>query len=197
MIAHYHKFQWFYLTFLTVVFVSLGAYYLVHLGYYPVAIINSQWITARELNDEYAVAYRYYTGAALLSGKGIDVESRDFKKEIRRTTLNDLVEKIFIRQELKKRVGKDLSGILESKINASADDAKNLEEAAKLLYGLDLADFREMVLVPIAEREILEGRLFLEKKDLNSWLLEEEKNAKVFIITPEFYWDSNKVVLRS
>lgn len=197
MREHYRKFQWFYLTFLIIVFFGLGSYYFIHFGYYPVAIVNYKLITAKALNEEYVAAYRYYAGASLLVGKADDIDKPEFKKELRRATLNDLIEKVFINKELQKRIGKDLGGIIQNKISASANGKDNLEEAAKSLYGLNLADFREMVLEPRAEREILEGRLFLEKKDLNSWLSEAAQDAKVFIVTPEFYWDSNKVALRS
>lgn len=196
MIAHYRKFQWFYLTFLTIVFFGLGSYYFIHFGYYPVAIVNSKLITAKALNEEYVVAYRYYAGAALLAGKVEEIGKPEFKKELRRATLNDLIEKVFISGELQKRIGEDLGGIVQNKISASVSDTDNLEEAAQSLYGLSLADFQEMVLVPQAKREILEGRLFLEKKELGGWLVEAASNAKVFILTPEFYWDINKVALR-
>lgn len=197
MREHYRKFQWFYLMFLAIVFFGLGSYYFIHFGHYPVAIVNSRLITAKALNEEYIVAYRYYAGAALLAGKREEIDNPDFKKEIRRATLNNLVEKALISKELEKRIGKDLGGIIENKISASINDRSNLEEAAENLYGLSLADFQEMVLAPQAEREILEGRLFLEKKDLSAWLFEAASNAKVFILTPEFYWDSNKVALRN
>ncbi len=179
-----------------IVFVSLGAYYFVRFGYYPVAIINFRLITASALNEEYAVVYRYYAGAVLLPGKNVEMESLEFKKELRRATLQDLIEKSLISQELEKRVGRDLVGIVEKKINFSTDNKQNLEEAARLLYGLNLADFKEMILAPRAEREILEGRLFLEKKNLDEWVAEATGDARVFILTPEFFWKDGSVVLR-
>ena len=36
----------------------------------------------------------------------------------------------------------------------------------------------------------------LEKKDYEKWLREAKKNAKVFIVTPEFYWRDSSVKLR-
>jgi hypothetical protein len=187
------NFQHFFLTFLAIIFVGLASYYVVHFGYYPIAIVNGSVIFSRSLTDEYFVAYRYY--ANLLGPQNEEVASLEFKKELRRAVLNDLIEKSLIRQELKTRVGKDLNSLVENKtkISAKGDD---MEEAANLLYGLSLVDFREMVLVPKAQREILEGRLFLENKTIENWLAEAAENASVFILTPEFYWDKNRVALR-
>lgn len=187
------NFQHFFLTFLAIIFVGLASYYVVHFGYYPIAIVNGNLVFARSLTDEYFVAYRYY--ANLLGPQNDRVASLEFKKELRRATLNDLIEKSLIGQELKNRVGRDLDSLVDNKIKipAKSDD---VEKAANLLYGLSLADFREMVLVPKAQREILEGRLFLEKKNIEEWLVGAAENASVFILTPEFYWDKNRVALR-
>lgn len=195
MKEHYHKFQWFYMTFLAIIFSGLSAYYVIHLGYYPVAIVNYNLISARSLSDEYAVAYRYYA-KVLGENSDVDLNSNELKKELRRATLNDLIEKSLIYQELKSKVGKELAYLIEGKINLEGINKEKLEEAASVLYGLSLADFKEMVLVPKAQKEILEGRLFLEKKTYDEWLSGASGNAKVFILTPEFYWDKNKVVLR-
>lgn len=194
MIEHYKKFQFFYLTFLAIIFAGLAAYYLIHFGYYPVAMVNSDLISAKTLNEEFAAALRYYSAA--LKGKDrINIESREFRREIRRATLSDLIDKSLIYKEAKNRVGNDLDNLVNNKIDQQLVNRKNVEDAAKLLYGLNLADFRELVLIPQARKEILEGRLFLEKKDFDSWLSEAEKNAKVFIITPEFYWNSGTLKL--
>lgn len=196
MIAHYKKFQFFYLTFLAIIFAGLAAYYIIHLGYYPVAIVNSDFISAKTLNEEFAAALRYYS-AALKGKDGVNIESREFRREIRRATLGDLIDKSLIYNEVKNRLGSDLDNLVNNKIDQQLTNRKNVEDAAKLLYGLNLADFRELVLIPQARKEILEGRLFLEKRDFDSWLSATEKSAKVFIITPEFYWDKNGLAVRN
>ncbi|MDO8466529.1 MAG: SurA N-terminal domain-containing protein [bacterium] len=183
-------------TFLLILFVGLGAYYMVHFGYYPVAIVNSSLVTANRFETEYAVAYHYYL-RALGSNKDSDPRSRGFKRELRRAVLEDLVDQSLIKNDLVFRVGKDLPEIVENKImTAQKIDLKTIEETAKMLYGLSLADFKSLVLVPQAQKEILQGRLFLEKKDYEKWLQEAKKNAKVFIVTPEFYWQDMGVKLR-
>ena len=188
--------QKYFTVFLVILFVGLGAYYLVHFGYYPVAAVNRSLITANRFETEYAVAYHYYE-RALSNSVDADPRSRDFKKELRRAVMENLIEQTLIREDLVVRIGKDLPTIVDGKIfNAQKRDLKTAEETAKVLYGLTLAEFESLVLVPQAQKEILQGRLFLEKQDYETWLREAKKNAKVFIVTPEFYWQDLSVKLR-
>lgn len=192
MREHYHKFQWFYLTFLGLIFVGLAGYYLIHFGYYPVAVVNTEIISAKDLNYEFSLAYRYYS-VVLGNKHGYDVESREFRRELRGAALENLIEKSLIYKEAKARIGRELERLVDNKINKEITNQQSVEEAAKLLYGMNLADFKELVLVPQARKEILEGRLFLEKKDFRNWLAQTKNSASVFILTPEFYWESGEL----
>lgn len=182
--------------FLVIIFFGLGAYYLVHFGYYPVAVVGAKIITANRLDVEYAVAHNYYVRA--LSGSDeTDPESREFKRELRRAVMENLIEQSLIQQDLAQRLGKDLASVIDGKLlGIQQKDPKILEETARLLYGIDLSDFTSLVLVPQAHKEILQGRLFLEKVKYEEWLRNAKKDAKIFIITPEFYWQDDAVRLR-
>ncbi len=181
------------LFFLFVIFIGVAGYYVIHLGHYPVAIVNGSIITAKALNDEYGVALEYY--AKTLAGqKDFDPTSTPVQKELRRAALNDLIDKSLIEAELKKRTGNNFDAAVDERIASVNADTKTIADAAKNLYGLDLAGFRALVLVPQAEKELLEGRLFLEQKKLDDWLSQAEQTAKVTILTPELSWSTNKVV---
>ncbi len=194
MKEHIHKFQWFYLTFLLAVFIGVGFYYFIHLGHYPIATVNGKWIAAKDFNNEYSVAFQYYA-KTLAKQKQIDLRSADFQKELRRAALNDLIDKSLINAELKQRTGSDFDSILDNKIGEQKMDSKALADAARLLYGMNVDDFKVLVLIPQAEKELLDGRLFLEQRKLDEWLADAEKMAHVIILTPEFGWATNKVVL--
>lgn len=188
--------QRYFTSFLLILFVGLGAYYLIHFGYYPVAMVGGNLITANHFETEYVVAYHYYARAAIIN-QDVDPDSREFKRELRRAVMDNLIEQSLIRQDLDQRIGEDLPDIIENKIiSAQRSDLKTIEENAKALYGLNLADFKSLVLVPQARREILQGRLFLEKQDYDKWLQGARKKATVFIITPEFYWKDGATKLR-
>ncbi|MBI2024584.1 MAG: SurA N-terminal domain-containing protein [Candidatus Harrisonbacteria bacterium] len=177
--------------FLALIFVGLASYFVVRSGYYPVAIVNSQIIIARSLDREFIVAYQYYS-RILAEQNGINVKSNNFKKELRRASLQDIIEKTLIRQELNKQIGGQLSVLIQERLNNSGDLSK-IEEAAKLLYGLELAEFEKLILVPRAEREILENQFSSEGKILEEWLAETAKNASVILLTPEFNWNKGKL----
>ena len=181
--------------FLMVVFAGVASYYVIHLGHYPVAIVNGTVVTAKALNEEYAVAFQYYA-RTLSNQKEINPSSKEVQMELRRASLNDLIQKALISAELESRVGDEFHSVVENKIVSETKDGQALAEAAKILYGLDFVHFKQLVLVPQAEKELLQGRLFLENKKFADWLGEAEKSAKVTILTPEFSWATNKVVTK-
>ncbi len=187
----------FFITFLIIIFVGIGAYYFARLGYYPVALVNGSMISARSLNEEFYLAYQYYT-SVMTSDNKIILESPEFQKDLRRVALNDLIEKTLIQQELEKRVGNELASVADKKIGLNAEDKKNLEDAALALYGVSLADFTKLILVPKAYREILEDRLITEKSSLEVWLAGAVQKANVKILTLDYLWDKDKagVILR-
>ena len=73
------------------------------------------------------------------------------------------------------------------------EDNKNIEEAAQKIYGLEFEDFKKIILMPEAYREILEGRMFLNQEDFKKWLDEARTNARVLIFSPRLQWKENSV----
>lgn len=192
MREHIHKFQWYYLTFLAIIFAGLGFYYIVQAGYYPIAIVNGDVILAGEMKEEYSAALYYYANSPL-TGQRPDVTGGDFQKELRRAVMQELIEKSLVIKGLTDRAGGEADDLVDRKIQEQNIDAQTLDSAARALYGITAADFMRLALIPRAQREVLESRLFLEDKKLDDWLKESAESAKVFIITPEFYWDNGAV----
>jgi len=194
MREHIHKFQWFYFTFLAIIFGSLGFYYIVKAGFYPIVIVGNDWVFAGEFNATYAAAYYYY--ARSTDPKEVDVRSAEFRSDLRRAVLQEIIEKALVRSGLNSRIGDEAKALVSEKIGGQNLDSQKMKEAAELLYGMTDADFLRLVLVPRAEREVLEARLRLENKKFDAWLSESAKSAKVFIVTPEFYWENGNVKIR-
>ena len=71
---------------------------------------------------------------------------------------------------------------------------KDVGKEIETLYGLSLDEFKERVLRPQAEREILVGRFFLENKSFDDWL--KESKAKIIILMPGLEWNGEKVVIK-
>lgn len=196
MREHIHKFQWYYMTFLAIIFAGLGFYYIVQAGYYPVAVVGGDIILAGELREEYSAALYYYANSPF-TGQRPDVTGGDFQKELRRAVLQELIEKSLVVKGLAARAGDEAENLVDRKIQEQNIDVQTLGDAARALYGITAADFVRLALVPRAQREVLESRLFLENKKLDDWLKEAAESATVFIITPEFYWKDGMVALRN
>lgn len=177
--------------FLSIIFFSLGFYYFIHAGFYPVAVVNSRLISAKIFEKEYQAALIYYKNALkIYAGQDLNQATmRDFIIEIRRSTLDNLIVNTLIYGELKRRVGGDLPIILERKM-------PSFKESAAALYGLTGDEFKELVLIPQAYREILDGRLTLEGADFNEWLAKAKQSAKVRLLLSQFEWNGSNIALR-
>ena len=189
-------FQKFYLAFLLIFFVGLGAYFIFHSGYYTIAFVNGTVITARSLHEMYVSAFHYY--GTLLKNNNGDLENirEDFKQGLQLQVLNQLIERILVSRGVKNAVGKDLQELVDAKLAIPKLQEANFQEAVKTMYGLDAADFKETILIPQAYREILEGRLTLENKNLDGWLTEARKLAKVTILMGGFTWQGGELTAR-
>ncbi len=175
---------------------GLSAYLLVHNGLYPVTIVNFHMISAKTLEKDYDAAFRYFYNALSTYGSNPEVLQREVsQKEIRRATLNKLITDRLIYDEVKKRIGGSLDEITEKIIDQNINSAK-LEQAVEKIYGLKMEDFKQQILVTQAHREILEGRMLVNKESFDDWLKNTSAQARVVILLPDFYWDGERVKTR-
>lgn len=173
---------------------GLGSFAAIRNGRYPVALVNFHVISAKTLEKDYNAAVRYFYNALLTYGSDPGIlEETASQKEIKRAVLNKLIINYLIYAETKKRLGRDLTGVTEKIISQNVDDPQ-LERAVKEIYGLELEDFKDQVLVAQAHREILEGRMFLKNEDFDNWLQGAINQTKVIVLLPDFYWDGKEVV---
>lgn len=186
---------------LVAVFVFGG--YLIVSKSYPVALVNSRPIALKFFEKDLSASVNYYkklleTYRSGSSGAfSLDSKTRN---EIKRLLLEKLIEESLIRSELEKRLSeKEIKDIVGRKIEEAAANA-DLEKGAEILYGFSLEEFREKVLAPQAEREILEARLFLEKGPpvggFDDWLKKEKAAANVMIFIGGFSWNGEGVVVK-
>lgn len=177
---------------------SLGftAFLSVRNGIYPVAMVNFQIISARDLEKDYNAALRYFHNALLTYGSDPAIlEKNSSQNEVRRATLNKLITDILIFEEAEKRLGGDLDAITEKIISQNLN-SQNLEKAVSEIYGLNLEDFKKQILVGQAHREILEGKMFASKENFDQWLAGASAKARVIILLPDFSWDGKQVVVK-
>ena len=169
--------KYFAVTFFIIIFSAFGCLYLIKAGLYPTAIINSKIVWAYSLNKETKAAAYYYQKTT-----GASPDSR----EIKRAALENVIEKILIAEKLGRELKEtELTASIKNSLDAHLNKPQ-LEPAAALLYGLNLKDFYNLVLVPQAEKEILENKLKEKGEDFNGWLQKAKQSANIVYITKEF-----------
>jgi len=177
--------------------VVLGSvlYIFIAYGYFPVAIVNSSFITQREYEKNVAAVINYYDAAAKTYSKGDIKSSEKDILELKQLTLNEMIQNRLVHVELKKRLGRDLRGIVDKKL-ADAKNKEDFKKAATAIYGLEFSDFTDLVLTPVAEREVLEGRLFLASSTFEDWTRGAKQQARVIILISGFSWDGKGIMVK-
>lgn len=176
---------------------GLGGYSLARNGYYPAVIVNFDIITAEKFSKESLTAYKYFQNQ--LSAGGSDPKTLDTPQarlEIRRAALDNLVSNSLIYRELNYRFKNDYQSVAKNKIDQVLKNNDNLQAGVKTLYGLELSEFKDQVLLPRAYQEILEGRMFLNSENFNDWLKNSRTKATIIILSPEFNWDGNTISIK-
>lgn len=175
---------------------GISIYFVVREKLYPAAIVNMGIITEKEVGRDSVAAYNYFRNNLLVSGSDPAVlDSPEYQLEIRRATLDKLIADSLIYRELNSRFKDDFNAAAERNVGQFVSSNENLAIGAKLLYGLELPEFKERILFPQAYREILEGRMFLSDEDFESWLEVARSEAKVLIMSPIFSWENGRVVV--
>ena len=165
---------------------------------YPVALVNWQLISFQTFKKDSAAAIYYYQKALETYSKNdiAVINSSEVKQEIERAVFDKLIENVLIHQELRKRLkNNELERMVENKIEETIK-GKNIEKEVKILYDLSLDEFKERLLKPQAEQEILASRLLLENKNFDEWLKEVKSKAKVIILLPNFKWKDGQVMIK-
>lgn len=168
------------------IFLITTCFIIIKLELYPVAFAPKWFISAREFNKIIASLLNYYEKSFAVYTTSTFVLDIGAQKEIKRAALDKLIEDRIIDEILRKNLGSDLEKIVKDKMtNLQMSD--NLAKASQILYNLSLEDFRRLVLIPQAKKEILEERGI----DLE----EIKKSSRPVILIPGFYWQ-NEVLSR-
>jgi len=126
---------------------GLGILGLTRQGFYPVAIVGFDVITARSLEKDFSSAYIYYQKAAATYGANPELIAQpESRLEIKRAALDNLILNAMIYQEINFRLKGDLGKIAEQKL-AQFENNVNLKESAKTLYGLEFSYFKKQVFI--------------------------------------------------
>ena len=167
-------------------------------GYWPVAFAGFSPVYYQQFNNDYVVSYNYYADSLKAENQDISVLKTDTSvKELKRAVLESLVEQKIIENELAKSInGNDLSRMIQDKLDSAGIASDNFKKGAKLLYGLSADDFKKSVLIPRAEREILENRLISENLSLDGWLKDQKSSMKVYVLIKGFAWADGGIIAK-
>lgn len=180
------------------ILIAVIAAYLLLMRYYPIALVGDSLISGSEFKKSYSISYNYYlNGLKTANQDTVVLESDEIRKELKRATLDMLVEREIIDRELSKMIEADsLSLMIGDKISKIDFNSDNFKKGTDLLYGASVEDIKNLVLIPRAKEEILEGRLILENEDVAGWFRQKRLEAKVSILTPGFYWSDGEVAAK-
>ncbi len=176
--------------------------YLFASQYYPVAFVNNSPISAGDFNQSYGISYNYYYNSIKAAGEDVSIlKSDDAIKELKRATLDALVDQKLIDEELQKRINPDdLNRMIRNKLSSIDFNSDNFKKGSLALYGFSVDSIKKFVLIPKEKEEILAGRLVLDNNpqfaDIDDWLKQKKSEAKVEILISQLYWNNGEVAAR-
>ena len=195
-----------YIVFFVIIGLGTAAIYFVSAGYYPIAIVSGDIITANTFMSNYETASAYYMNFLKTYGSINSPQETSTQNvvgsltpqtltpsQIQKSVLAGLIENILIEKGARKEMGKELDRLVGEKVS-QAVEIPEIEKAVRTIYGLSLDDFKRDILVPQAERDILTGSLFLKGQRIEDWLTAEKKSVSVVILSGKFYWNGEDVV---
>lgn len=172
------------LSFIILLSAGWGSYAVIHNNIYPVAVVNFKMISKKNFETASLSALNYYKKM-----KKPNVSDADFEKEIRRATLDKLIENILISEEVN---GAEVDNQLASLIVQN----KDLENGIAVAYGISWDNFKNFILRPQVAEEILQKKLKELKKDFPLWLKNKKTDARVFLLVSNFKWSGERVELK-
>ena len=180
------------IVFLGIILIGIAIYGVISRGYFPALFVNGEMITEREYEKNILAVMSYYEAAGK-TYQGINIEEvLKNKDEVKKLALEQLIENSLINQGLKERLGGNLEAAVQSKLSDIEKNQK-FKKAASALYGVSFDDFINLFMRPVAERELLDGKLLLEKTDVDTWLTNAKLQAHVTMLLPGFSWQNGEV----
>ena len=110
-------------------------------------------------------------------------ENKDILRKFKVASLNLLIENKIIEQEGNKIIP-DFNGLSKKRLESVMAGEGDLRGAVKAVYGFGISDFKNLILLPQARRDVLRIFLANEGKNFDDWILarKKEKNIKTKFI---------------
>lgn len=183
----------FYIGLVGLVIIGGGIFYIVHYRQFPTAVINGSMIFADEFERVAFSALQFYVKSTeATKRRALTQEEVDaLYSEIRRATLDKLMSERLVDNELARRFGGNVEEMAGEKLVVA--DTERLRDVIAPLYGMTFEEFRMLLLLPEAKREVLNDALRDESRSAESWLNDARRNARVIMLLPNLVWKNGGV----
>ena len=171
-----------------VVILFLGAVTYAAFGFLPVLSVEGKRVSYGQFLKMYG-AYQYYDKVA-------EREAAP-NKELRKLVLQGFVEDILL-DKLIQKTNSDFDNQAKDLVERAIADSKDLAlgEATKQLYGLSTADFKKLILIPEAKKNLLAKHYETSPDELERVWNEIIQNADVKVYYPGYLWEQGMVKVK-
>lgn len=165
-------------------------------GFYPVAIVDGSPIFFRDWEKARDAATHFINMQLVAAGDDpIDFslfDNNELWAQVQRDTLTTLIEQKIISQEGVKSID-GFTTLVFQEYSRAVNSEEDIERGGKLLYGLEFDDFRTIILIPQAQRDVVAYELKRQGREFDSWFAEAKKKKNVSLYFVPFEWDGERV----
>ena len=178
------------LIFLAVIF-FVAIFVVTYGGFYPVAVVNGDWILARHFRTHLAAAKEYETSTTGTSTVSSVLKGSDLTVSV----LDGLIEEVLIERGARSEFGDRFEPLRAERVGHFMDQSAVISAEAKR-YGLNSQQFEKEIVIPQVTRDLLSGRLFLKPIRLEDWLTAQKRSPSVAIFSKIFHWNGEQVTVQ-
>ncbi len=165
-------------------------------GYYPVVLVDNSpiFFGTWQKTEE---AQKKFTNVQA-SSSGLDPvdfaarENKDILRAFKITALNLLIENKIIEQEGGKVIP-DFNDLSKKRLESVMAGEGDLSGAVKTVYSLSISEFKNLILLPQARRDVLRIFLANDGKNFDDWLKARKKEKTVKTKFIPFRWNGTEL----
>jgi len=156
-------------------------------GFAPVMKVEGKLVTLAQFLKIYSAIKHFDSLSQKTPSPDVDLKKLAFMNIIEMRFLDLMIQKTNADFEQK-------AGDLVEK--AVSEMELEFAEASEKLYGLSAVEFKKLVLLPQAKKELLGKHYENNRADLEKLWTEVYKTSEVKIYYPGFYWEDGKVQMK-
>lgn len=152
-------------------------------GFVPVMKVEREIVTLAQFLKVYSAISHF---------DGLSQKNPSSDADLKRRAFTNIIESKFLDTIVKKTNANLGADELVEKL-VSESKALSLGEASERLYGLSATEFKQLVLLPEARKELLERHYEYNPDELEKLWTDLYQTAEVKIYYPGFYWENGDI----